>query len=94
MSLQVTLPTELINFGRSPNLPVDVMLGTVPLPRAGEEKEIPEFIQEINHSLKRVFDDVWQKLKDAHRKTKKDTMRRMQEADSLLETGSGFMSLL
>ena len=46
------------------------MLGTVPLPRGGEEKEIPEFVQEINHSLKGVFDDVRQKLKDAHRKNK------------------------
>ena len=46
------------------------MLGTVPLPREGEEKEIPEFVEEINRSLKGVFDDVQQKLKEAHRKNK------------------------
>jgi transposase InsO family protein len=59
-----------VNFGRSPSLPVDVMLGTVPLPREGEEKEIPEFVEEINHSLKGVFDDVRQKLNETHRKNK------------------------
>ena len=46
------------------------MLGTVPLPREREEKDIPEFVPEINHSLKGVFDDVQQKLKDAQRKHK------------------------
>ena len=44
------------------------MLGTVPLPREGEE--IPEFVAEINCLLKEVFDNVRQKMNEAHRKNK------------------------
>ena len=59
-----------VNFGRSPNLPVDVMLGRVPLPGEGEEKEIPEFVEDVNHSLKGLYDDVRRKLKEVKQKSK------------------------
>ena len=55
-----------VNFGWSPNLPVDVMLGRVPLPGDREEKEIPKFVEEVDRSLKGVYDDVRQKLNEAY----------------------------
>ena len=59
-----------INFGRSPNLPVDIMLGR-DLPSTEEgEKEIPEFVEEISRSLKEAYEDVRQKLDEAHKKNK------------------------
>ena len=55
-------------FGQSQNLQVDVMLDRVPLPGEGEEKAIPEFIEDVNCSLKGVYDDVRRKLNEAHQK--------------------------
>ena len=51
MSLQA-IPPIIVNFGRSPNLPVDVMLGRVPLSGEGGEKQVLQFVEEINGSLK------------------------------------------
>ena len=39
-----------INFGRSPSLPVDVMLGRVPPSDEVEKKEVPEFMDEVCRS--------------------------------------------
>ena len=36
-----------INFGRSPNLPVDIMLGRALPPEEEEVKEIPELVEEV-----------------------------------------------
>lgn len=59
-----------INFGRSPNLPVDVMLGR-DLPSTEEgEREIPEFVEEVSRSLKEAYEDVRQRLDEAHKKNK------------------------
>ena len=60
-----------VNFGRSPNLPVDVMLGRVSSSGEGGEKQVPEFVEEINRSLKEVYDDVRQRLNEAHQKNKR-----------------------
>ena len=46
------------------------MLGKVPLPGDGQEKEISEFVEDVHHSLKGVYDDVRQKLKEAHQRNK------------------------
>ena len=51
-----------VNFGRSPNLPVDVMLGRIPLPEEGKEKGIPEFVDDVNCSLQGVYNNVRRKL--------------------------------
>ena len=59
-----------VNFGQSPNLPVDVMLGRVPLSGEGEEKGIPEFVEDVKRSLKGVYNDVRWKLNEAHQKNK------------------------
>ena len=42
------------------------MLDRVPLPGEGVEKENPEFIEDLNCSLKGVYDDVRCKLNKAH----------------------------
>ena len=59
-----------VNFGRSPKLPVNVMLRRVPPPEEGEKNEVPEFVEEVSRSLKETYDDVRQKLKEAHKKNK------------------------
>ena len=46
------------------------MLGMVPLPGEGEEKEIPEFVEDVNRSLKGIYDDVRRKLNEAHQRNK------------------------
>ena len=57
-----------VNFGKLPNVPVDVMLDRFPLPGEGEEKEIPEFVEDMNTSLKGVYDDVKRKLNKAYQR--------------------------
>ena len=64
-----------VNFGQSPNLSVDVMLGTDPLPREGDDKEIPEFI-DVNFSLKGVYNDVRWKLNEVHQRNNQNMMRK------------------
>ena len=46
------------------------MLDRVPLPGEEEKKEVPEFIEDVNHSLKGVYDDVRWKLNKAHQRNK------------------------
>ena len=46
------------------------MLGRVPLPGEGKENKIPEFVEDVNHSLKGVYDDVRRKLNEAHQRNK------------------------
>ena len=55
-----------VNFGQSPNFPVDVMLGRVLVLGERQGKEIPEFVEDVKCSLKGVYDDVRQKLNEAH----------------------------
>ena len=59
-----------VNFGRSPSLPVDIMVGRVPLSNEEEEKEIPAFVEEVSHSLKGVCDDIRQRLNEPHQRNK------------------------
>ena len=64
----------LVNFGRSPVLPVDVMLGR--FDREGNDGNIPQYIKEVRKTLKNAYDvihvnfDVAQKrrkdVKDKH----------------------------
>ena len=46
------------------------MLGRALPPAEEEEKEIPEFVEEVSRSLKEAYDDVQQKLDEAHKKNK------------------------
>ena len=59
-----------VNFGRPPTLPVDIMLGRVPSPAEGGEKEVPKFVEDISRSLKEVFEDVRLKLNQVHQRNK------------------------
>ena len=65
-----------INFGRSPSLPVDVMLGRVPPSDEAEKKEVPEYMEEVCRSLKIVYSDVRQKLTESHKRNKTRHDRR------------------
>ena len=51
-----------VNFGWSPDLPVDIMLGRIPLPEEEEKKENPDFVEDVSHPLKEVYANVRQKL--------------------------------
>ena len=46
------------------------MLGRVPLPRKGEEKEVLDFVEDMNRSLKGVYNDVRWKLNKADQRNK------------------------
>ena len=55
----------------------------VPLPGEGEKKEISEFIEDVNHSLKGVYDNVRRKLNKAHQSNNQNIMRKLLAATSL-----------
>ena len=59
-----------VNFGWSPNLPVDVMLDRISLPGEREVKETPEFVRGVNGWLKWVYDNVRWNLNKAHQRKK------------------------
>ena len=59
-----------VNFGRSPTLPVDIMLGRAPTSCKGEETRIPVYVQELNSHLKSIFNHVRIKLKSSHAQNK------------------------
>eukprot|EP00731_Ephydatia_muelleri_P009248 Em0004g1586a len=66
----------LVMFGRSPTLPIDVMLG-----QGEEQKELPSYVQRLQQSLRAAFSSVRKHLDVAHQ-------RQKQEADKL-STGEG-----
>ena len=51
-------------FGRSPNLPVDVMMGTLPTDD-WEQIDMPQFVQDLHHSLNR-YNTVQEHLSASH----------------------------
>ena len=61
------------------------MLGRVSLPGEGEEKEIPEFVEDVNCSLKGVYDDVRRKLNEAHQKNKSKYDEKVAGSDLTVE---------
>ena len=74
-----------INFGRSPSLPVNVMLGRVPPSDEAEGNKVPEFMEEVCRSLKTVYKDVRQKLNEAHQQNK--TRHDRKTAGNTLHVG-------
>ena len=66
----------LVMFGRSPTLPIDMMLG-----QGEEQKELPSYVQRLQQSLRAAFASVRKHLDVAHQ-------RQKQEADKL-STGEG-----
>lgn len=56
-----------VNFGRSPTLPVDVMLGTT---ETRKDIPIPKFVSDLNRSLAQVYSTVRQSIDVAHQRNK------------------------
>ena len=54
----------LVNFGSSPVLPVDVMLGR--FDREGNDGTIPQYIKEVRKTLKSAYDVIRVNLDVAH----------------------------
>ena len=59
-----------VTFGRSPTLPVDAMMGTLPKPD-GEEISMPQFVRQLHLSLKDTYTTVRQQLNQMHQSKKK-----------------------
>ena len=58
----------LVNFERSPVLPVDVMLGR--FDREGNDGNIPQYIKEVRKTLKNAYDEIRVNLDVAQEKRK------------------------
>ena len=56
-------------FGRSPNLPVDAMMGTLPTDN-WEQIDMPQFVQDLHHSLKEMYNTVREHLSASHQSQK------------------------
>ena len=48
--------SNTVNFGHSPTLPIDIMLGQLPL--SDGEKNPAEYVKEVTLSLKSTYDKV------------------------------------
>ena len=57
-----------LNFGRSPNLPVDIMLGRKP--REEDPQDMPQYVQQLQQSLRHAFTLVRHYLDLSHRRSK------------------------
>ena len=57
-----------VNFGRSPTLPIDIMLGR--LPSSDGEKDVAEYVKEVVSSLKSAYDKVRHNIEEAHKANK------------------------
>ena len=55
----------LVMFGRSPTLPIDVMLG-----QGEEQKELPSYVQRLQQLLRAAFSSVRKHLDAAHQHLK------------------------
>ena len=70
-----------LNFGRSPNLPVDVMLG-----RGSEEEEseeIPQYVQRLQRSLKNAFTLARHHLNLAQKRRQEQHQRKHTDTEDL-----------
>ena len=56
-----------MNFGRSPTLPIDIMLGQFPL----GEKDVAEYVKEVISSLKSAYDKVQHNIEEIHKVNKR-----------------------
>ena len=55
-----------VMFGRSPLLPIDVMLGI----HRQKRQEVPVYVSDTHHSLQKAYTNVCQGLHDAHQRNK------------------------
>ena len=48
-----------VNFGRSPILPIDIVVGRPPRPEGSTgEANVPQYVEELSTSLRKIFTDV------------------------------------
>ena len=59
----------LVTYGQSATLPIDVMLGRIPL-FSGGGKEIPEYVEHVGLSLRAAYSKVRQNAEKAHKTNK------------------------
>ena len=57
-----------LNFGRSPSLPVDIMLGRKP--QEEDPQDMPQYVQQLQQSLRNAFTLVRHHLDLSHRRSK------------------------
>ena len=62
-----------VNFGRSPILPIDIAVGQLNDQEYGEGEEptVPQYVETLNKSLRKIFSDVKEQLASAHDRSKK-----------------------
>ena len=62
-----------VNFGRSPILPIDIAVGQLNVQEYGEggEPTVPQYVETLNKSLRKIFSDVKEQLASAHDRSKK-----------------------
>lgn len=62
-----------VNFGRSPLLPIDIAVGQLnaQVYEEGEEPTVPQYVEALNKSLRKIFSDVREQLASAHDRSKK-----------------------
>ena len=61
-----------VNFGRSPILPIDIVVGRPPRPEGSTgEANVPQYVEELSTSLRKIFSDVKSHLDKAHERSKK-----------------------
>ena len=58
-----------MNFGRSPSLPIDIMLGR--LPSSDGEKDVADYVKEVASLLKGAYDKVRHNIDEAHKANKR-----------------------
>lgn len=62
-----------VNFGCSPLLPIDIAVGQLnaQVYEEGEEPTVPQYVEALNKSLRKIFSDVREQLASAHDRSKK-----------------------
>eukprot|EP00731_Ephydatia_muelleri_P024547 Em0016g818a len=78
----------LVMFGRSPNLPVDVMLGRY---REDSGSSVPKYMQRTRALMKAAFSDVHKRIKKSHDKQKEDDVLLEETKPPESESNAGFV---
>ena len=63
-----------VNFGRLPILPIDIVVGRLSRQEAEDstgEANVPQYVEELSTSLRKIFSDVKSHLDKAHEQSKK-----------------------
>ena len=59
-----------VNFGGSPISPIDIVVGRPPRPEGSTgEENVPQYVEELGTSLRKIFSDVKSHLDKAHERS-------------------------